>query len=163
MTIAYPFRGNIYLNITNRCPTDCVFCIRFRDNFHLGEYNLRLEEEPSAKATLTALGRAMEAHPDFEEVVFCGMGEPLMRLYVVLAVSSELKRNRTPVRLDTVGLANLVHGRDVTPDLSRVVDDISISLNAGNAKDWNEFNRLTNQIRKTRIPKRFVIQSSPDD
>jgi TatD DNase family protein len=127
--IGYTLRGNRYLNVTNRCTLRCRFCPKFHGNWTVGGYDLRLAEEPDVAALLEAAGDPSQ----YDEVVFCGFGEPTLRLYTVLEVGAELRRQGAHVRLNTDGLANLVHGRDVTPDLEDSLDAISISLNAQNA------------------------------
>jgi len=93
---------------------------------------MRLHDEPGVEALLAAAGDPA-AH---DEIVFCGFGEPTLRLYTVLDVGAELRRRGARVRLNTDGLANLVHGRDVTPDLEDAVDAVSISLNAQDAATY---------------------------
>lgn len=109
--IAYRGRGDaIYLNITNRCSCACEFCIR---EFSDGVYGavLVLDGEPETDEVTTAIEHAfMDAPAD--EVVFCGFGEPTMRLDVVLAVTEWLRLRRLRSRLDTNG-----HGSLLNPDL----------------------------------------------
>ncbi|MBN1866032.1 radical SAM protein [Candidatus Sumerlaeota bacterium] len=136
MTVVYPLGKNIYLNVTNRCQTGCVFCIRYLDDYHLADLNLRLGREPTVSDILDEFENVARAHPTYEEIVFCGMGEPLMRLHEVIAICDALRVHERPIRVDTNGLVNLWLGRDVTPELAQVVDSLSISLNAGNARDY---------------------------
>lgn len=126
--IGYTLRGNRYLNVTSRCTLRCAFCPKFNGEWTVRDYRLRLhaEQEPDAKALLVAAGEPGQ----YREVVFCGLGEPSLRLYTVLEVGAELRRLGVRVRLNTDGLANLVHGRDVTPDLEDSIDAVSISMNA---------------------------------
>ncbi|MCK4423715.1 MAG: YchF/TatD family DNA exonuclease, partial [Candidatus Omnitrophica bacterium] len=51
--IAYPIRDSLYLNITNRCTNDCIFCIRGSTDFVKG-HNLRLENEPDVDRIIEA-------------------------------------------------------------------------------------------------------------
>lgn len=127
--IAYPIRNSLYLNITNRCTAACTFCVRYHTDFVKG-HNLRLRKEPSAEEIIAEIGDLTR----FAEIVFCGYGEPLLRLDVVKAVAAEVKRKGGKVRIDTNGHANLIHGRDVLPELAGLVDAMSISLNAQNAE-----------------------------
>lgn len=128
-TIAYVLGENLYLNITNRCTNRCRFCLREQGK-GIGGYNLWLPYEPSVQEIIAALEEVGELNR-FREVVFCGFGEPLLRLGAVKAVASYLKeRWRVPVRIDTNGQANLVYGRDVVPELVGLVDAVSVSLNA---------------------------------
>jgi TatD DNase family protein len=132
-TIGYTLRGGRYLNVTNRCTLRCRFCPKFSDDWTVGDYDLRLRAEPDCAALVVAAGEA----PACEEVVFCGFGEPTLRLYTVLEAGAELRRRGARVRLNTDGLANLVHGRDITPDLEGSVDALSISLNAQDAETYD--------------------------
>jgi TatD family-associated radical SAM protein len=136
MTIAYNIGKKLYLNITNRCPNDCVFCIR-QNGDGIGDTQLWLKVEPDVEQILQAVGDPT----GYEEIVFCGYGEPIMRLDVVVAVAKALRPFGIPIRLDTNGLANLIHGRDVWPDLAGLLDTVSISLNAHNAAEYNKLCR----------------------
>jgi TatD family-associated radical SAM protein len=97
-------------------------------------YDLALNREPSTEEVLVALGDPTHYH----EVVFCGLGEPTQRLDVLLEVARAVKQQGVGVRLNTDGLANLIHGRDVTPELAKYVDRISVSLNAHNAEVYEQ-------------------------
>jgi len=133
--IAYVIRNSLYLNITNRCTNQCGFCAKFESYTVKGHY-LRLAEEPDARAVMEAVG---PEPGKYDEVVFCGFGEPLIRLDLVKEVGLRLKRMGCRIRIDTDGLANLVHGRNVLPELM-FVDCISVSLNA---PDPETYRRLT--------------------
>jgi TatD family-associated radical SAM protein len=135
--IGYTLHGNRYLNVTNRCTLRCTFCPKFNGTWAVQDYDLRLHGEPDAKNLLEAVGDPSE----FGEVVFCGLGEPTLRLYTVLEVAAALRRRGARVRLNTDGLANLVHGRDVAPDLEGYIDAVSISLNAQDASTYNRYCR----------------------
>jgi TatD DNase family protein len=126
--ITYPIRNSLYLNITNRCTAACTFCVRYHTDFVKG-HNLRLNEEPTTEDLIREIGDPKR----YAEVVFCGYGEPLLRLDVVKAVSSEVKRRGGKVRIDTNGHANLIYKRNILPELSGLVDAVSVSLNAQNA------------------------------
>ena len=133
-TIAYRSRGRLYLNITSRCTLSCRFCPKNRHQWTVGGANLYLVREPSVSEVLAAVGDAAR----FDEVVFCGLGEPTLRLYDMLEMAGGLKeQGARRVRLDTDGLANLVYHRDVTPDLEGFIDALSISLNAQDEATYN--------------------------
>lgn len=127
--ITYPIRNSLYLNITNRCTAACTFCVRYHTDFVKG-HNLRLKNEPSAEELLTEIADPKR----YAEVVFCGYGEPLLRLDVVKAVAAEVKKRGGKVRIDSNGHANLIYQRNVLPELAGLVDAMSISLNAQNAE-----------------------------
>lgn len=132
--IVYLLQGRCYLNITSRCTLRCGFCFKARHQWVVGGDNLHLRIEPTVGEILTAVG-----DPRFyQEIVFCGLGEPTLRLYDMLETASELHhRGAARIRVNTDGLANLVYGRDVTPDFEGVVDALSISLNAQNESVYN--------------------------
>jgi TatD DNase family protein len=135
-TIAYKIRDSLYLNITNRCSNRCTFCPKF-DDFVVKGHELKLSHEPSAAEVLAAVDDAA----GFSEVVFCGYGEPLIRLDLVKEVAAELKRRDLQVRINTDGQANLVHHRNILPELAGLVDVVSVSLNAA---DPETYQRLCN-------------------
>lgn len=129
--IAYRIRNSLYLNITNRCSNRCSFCAKFNDFTVKGHY-LRLEHEPNFREVMAAI----REHQDYAEVVFCGYGEPLLRLDLVKEVAKELKKRGVMVRINTDGQANLVYGRNILPELAGVIDCISVSLNAADAETY---------------------------
>lgn len=131
-TYAYVIGDKIYLNITNRCPNRCVFCIR--ENEQGVGYDLWLDAEPTAEQVLAAAGDVSA----FREVVFCGYGEPLLRWEVIKEVARELKvRYDANIRINTNGLAEAVLQRKILPELEGLVDTISISLNAADAEQYD--------------------------
>ena len=133
--IAYSLHGNCYLNVTNRCSLRCTFCPKFNGTWDVKDYNLRLTREPSVASILLAAGDPSR----YREVVFCGLGEPTSRLYEVLEVAQTLRRKGAKrLRLNTDGLANLVQGHDITPNLEGCIDALSVSLNAHNEKLYEQ-------------------------
>jgi len=130
-TIAYKIRDSLYLNITNRCSNRCTFCPKFED-FAVKGHELKLSHEPNFAEVMAAV----DASSDFNEVVFCGYGEPLIRLDLVKEVAAELKRRGLRVRINTDGQANLVHGRNILPELAGLVDSLSVSLNSADAEEY---------------------------
>jgi TatD DNase family protein len=129
--IAYRIRDSLYLNVTNRCTNACTFCAKRRD-YHVKGHLLRLPAEPSVASVLAEVGDPAR----YDEIVFCGFGEPLLRLTEVKEIAAELKARGARVRINTDGLANLVHGRNVLPELSGLVDALSVSLNAPDAETY---------------------------
>ncbi len=125
--IAYPIRDSLYLNLTNRCTLRCTFCHKWTD-FEVKGHNLKLHGEPSVEDIEAAIESSDLAR--YREVVFCGYGEPLLRLDTVKAVARWLKQRGMRVRINTDGLSSLVHGRDVPGELAGLVDTLSVSLNA---------------------------------
>lgn len=130
--IAYRIRNSLYLNITNRCSNRCSFCAKF-DDFTVKGHNLLLDGEPAFDEVMAAVGTP----EGIDEVVFCGYGEPLLRLDLVRQVAAELKHRGYRIRINTDGQANLAHGRNILPELAGLVDCISVSLNAPDSATYN--------------------------
>ena len=135
-SIVYPIGDSLYLNITNRCTNECPFCIRNLSRKFNQKYHLWLEKEPSAEEILKAIGDPSK----YKQIVFCGYGEPLLRLDVVKELAKKL-RSKVKIRIDTNGTANLFWGRNVLPDLKGLIDSISISLNAESAGTYEKICR----------------------
>lgn len=131
--IGYTIRNNRYLNVTNRCSLRCRFCPKFNGEWSVREYNMRLRYEPTVEELIEAAGNPA----DYDEIVFCGMGETTMRLDVLLEVARALREKGARLRLNTSGVANIVHGRDVAPELARYIQSMSVSLNAQNEEVYN--------------------------
>ena len=139
----YRFGNNVYLNITNRCPNLCAFCIKTKWKMDFHGNNLDLAgNEPSAQDLLRTLELELRQAP-FQEVVFCGYGEPTMRLDVLLFVAQTLKgwqaQAKFPpfkIRLNTNGLGNRINHKPIVPLLRRVIDVINVSVNAENEEKW---------------------------
>ena len=130
--IAYRIRNSLYLNITNRCNLACRFCPKHTD-YEVKGYSLKLEREPSVEEIFLAMGQPEK----YDEVVFCGYGEPTLRIEVVKEIARRMQeRGVKRVRLNTDGLANLVYGRDVLPELAGIIDAISVSMNAPDAATY---------------------------
>ena len=136
-TIIYEAHGNLYLNITNRCTAECVFCLkRYSDGVY--GYNLRLSKEPKLSEILKELSEYDLSN--YREVVFTGFGEPLIRLDDVLEITKWLATRGIPVRLDTIGHAKLLYpDRNVARELAESgMKVVSISLNAQDAETYNQ-------------------------
>ncbi len=126
--IAYPLHGNLYLNITSRCTLRCTFCPKYNRTWEVQDYDLSLTREPTYEEIIAAIGDPAQ----YKEIVFCGLGEPTQRIDLLLAVARWLKARGARVRVNTDGLANLIHQRDVTAEMVGLIDSISISLNGHN-------------------------------
>ena len=138
-SIIYWLGNSLYLNVTNRCPNSCYFCFRkFKSGIQ--EFNLKLEKEPTAEEVIEELQKVIN-RKNWNEIVFCGFGEPLERLNLVLEVTRWVKKHSLKtVRVDTNGQGYLLNkGRDVTRELKEAgVDKVSVSLNAHNKETYNE-------------------------
>lgn len=126
--ILYKVHDNLYVNLTNRCPCACTFCLR-QTMDRVGESDsLWLKEEPDFRTVKAAFERLDLS--EYNEVVFCGFGEPTERLELLLQVARYVKgAYQKPVRLNTNGLGDLINGRSIAPELAGLVDTVSISLN----------------------------------
>lgn len=136
MTITYELDGNLYVNLTNQCQNNCDFCVRNLKSGIDESLNLWLEREPTPEEVKDAVLAADFSR--YKELIFCGYGEPMTRLDALLYAAKAVKETASvPIRINTNGLANLIHERNVVPDLVGVIDKISISLNAKNAKEYD--------------------------
>ena len=140
MVILYEVHNNLYVNLTNKCPCACTFCLRQNRDEMNSSGSLWLEKEPTAD----------EVKAEFEkfdmdkygEVVFCGFGEPTERLDVLLDVAAFVKEKYGKViRVNTNGLGDLVNGKDTAPLYEGKVDIVSISLNTPNPERYLELTR----------------------
>ena len=135
MTVTYEGRNAIYVNITNRCPCACVFCLRHNKDHVFNADSLWLEREPTVKEICDSIDAWELAK--YDELVFCGYGEPTERLDDLLAVAAYVKeRGNVKIRINTNGLADLIHGEKTARKLKGLIDTVSISLNATNKEDY---------------------------
>ena len=148
---------NIYVNMTNRCPCNCVFCLRQTKELMEGS-NLWLGgKEPTVEEVLAEFEQVDLTV--ISEVVFCGYGEPTERFEDLCSVIDGLKE-RCPdlkVRINTAGLGNLIWGKDITPQLEGRVDTISISLNAPDAEEYLALTRSKFGIGSYDALKEFAV------
>jgi radical SAM enzyme (TIGR04100 family) len=136
MVITYPLKSGLYVNLTNRCPCACVFCLRQNSPGVFGTDSLWLDHEPSVDEVVASIeSRNLD---DFTELVFCGYGEPTERLDDLLAVAKHVKGVRPDmlVRINTNGLSDLIHGRPTAAKLKGLVDTVSISLNTPDPEEY---------------------------
>ena len=138
MTITYEYHTSLYVNITNRCSNACGFCVRTKHDNVNGKDDLWLDREP----TLAEIKTDFEKRDlsKYDAVVFCGYGEPTERFDDVIAISKWLKERQPgiSIRINTNGQADLINDRDVTPEMEGIIDVVSISLNAPNAREYQE-------------------------
>jgi radical SAM enzyme (TIGR04100 family) len=140
MEILYKVHNNLYVNLTNRCPYSCTFCLRQSMN-KVGESDsLWLEHEPTADEVIREFDKwNMD---ELNEVVFCGFGEPTESFEVLKEVAKFVKSKlNKPIRVNTNGAGSLINGRDIAPEFKGLVDTVSISLNDPDAKKYNELVR----------------------
>ena len=154
MTIFYKFGGKMYINITNGCMCDCVFCIRKNGDSIEDNESLWLEHEPSYEEICGAFDKFISENSEIAEAVFCGYGEPTVRVNMLLKTAEYIKtHSRLKIRLNTNGLVRLVHKDFDVMKFKGLIDAVSISLNAPNAKRYNEVTR----------PKKEVISGNAEE
>ena len=135
MTLTYKVKNGVYVNMTNRCPCACTFCLRHNAPGVYGSDPLWLDREPTVEEVIESL-KGWDLC-SLEEIVFCGYGEPTERLYDILKVAKYIKSvSDIKIRINTNGLSDLIHGRSTSPDLKGLIDTVSVSLNATNAEDY---------------------------
>lgn len=142
MTIAYKVGNNLYLNLTNQCPCACTFCIRNHADGAYGSDPLWLEHEPSMEEITDTLG-VLDLR-SYNEIVFCGYGEPTCRLETVIKTAEWIKNRlngAVPLRINTNGLGDLINGRSIAGELCAAMDIISVSLNAGTRDEYMKVTR----------------------
>ena len=125
-TISYTIGDRLYLNITDRCTLQCAFCPKHNGSNRVHDYDLTLTHRPSLEEIIASI----DDPANYREVVFCGYGEPTLRLKVLLATARYVKAGGGRVRVNTDGLANLFHKRNVLPEMAPWVDALSVSMNA---------------------------------
>ncbi len=147
-SIVYRYGKGLYANITNRCPTACVFCIKSKWGMDYRGSDLNLSGSEPSPADVIAAARAQWQAAPFEEFVFCGYGEPTMRLEALLACARLIRNGRAEpipsgirIRLNTNGLANAVWGRNVVPEMKGLIDSVHVSLNTYDPAQWKALMR----------------------
>ena len=139
----YPIGTALYVNVTNRCNADCVFCGRIDFPFIAG-YNLGMDknDEPDVQQYINAIGTPLK----YSEIVFCGYGEPTIRWDVIKTVAGFVKENGGKTRINTNGHGNVINHRDITPEMKGLIDTVSISLNSTDAKSYAELMRVDEKM-----------------
>ena len=135
MTITYPVKNGIYVNMTNRCPCACTFCLRHNGEGVYGSDSLWLDREPS----LAEVCESMDSWnlDDYSEVVFCGYGEPTERLDDLLKAAAHIKtKSNIKIRINTNGLSDLINKERTAPKLKGLIDTVSVSLNTASKEDY---------------------------
>lgn len=135
MKIFYDLNGSLYANITNKCPCACTFCIRKNDNTVGENDSLWLEHEPTVEEIKAAFDEVDKTK--YEEVTFCGYGEPMERAEELIEISKYIKATSSlRIRINTNGLVSLIHPTFDLYKMKGVIDSVSISLNASNPDDY---------------------------
>ena len=140
MTISYELWEKLYLNITNKCPCACTFCLRQNDDGAYGSDPLWLEHQPSLDEVIENL--KTRDLSSYKEIIVCGYGEPTSELDILLGTAKYIRSVcDTPIRLNTNGLADLIHERNIEQDLKGLIDTVSISLNASDSEAYMAITR----------------------
>lgn len=122
----YQIRNSLYINLTDRCTLACQFCPKHNGSTEVKGHELYLSQRPDSQKIISLIGNPT----DYDEVVFCGYGEPTVRLKTLLEIARWIKANGGKTRINTDGLGSLFHKRDIVPELAECIDALSISLNA---------------------------------
>lgn len=133
-TLVYTIEDRLYVNLTDRCTLACHFCPKHNGSKELHDYNLTLSERPEQDHIIEQIGDPSR----YEEIVFCGFGEPTLRLKALVSVATAVKAKGGRTRLNTDGLANLFHKKNVVPLLASCIDAMSISLNAQDEQTYTQ-------------------------
>jgi TatD family-associated radical SAM protein len=137
--LVYSLEGKIYINLTNKCTNDCIFCLR-KDKDDVCGQELWLDSEDFAAQDV------IEQLKNFElssEVVFCGYGEPLLKFEILKEVAKYIKENYPDIkiRINTNGHANYVYKKNIVPELVGLIDEISVSLNGSTSEEYDELSQ----------------------
>ena len=143
--LVYELDGKIYINLTNKCTNDCIFCLR-KDKDDVKGQTLWLDDENSGvNDVVEQYEKILLQKPDNDnsEVIFCGYGEPLLKLEVLKEVAKYIKEKypQTKIRINTNGHANYVYKRDIVPELKGLIDTISVSLNGDSSSEYDELSQ----------------------
>ena len=140
MTLTYEVDSGLYINVTNKCPCSCTFCIRNNGDGAYGSDPLWLEHQPSAEEIIESI--KTRDLSKYSEVVFCGYGEPTCELETMLKVADYIKSvSGIKTRLNTNGLGNIINGRRIESEFKGRLDVISVSLNAPTKEEYDAVTR----------------------
>lgn len=144
----YQIGESLYINVTNRCNADCVFCDRKGEAVVKGhKLKMTKQEEPPAEVYIKEIGDPTK----YKEIVFCGYGEPTIRWDVVKEISKYVKEHNGKTRLNTDGHGNIINKRDITPELQGLIDVVSISLNSVDPDQYAALMRVDKSFHKAMI------------
>ncbi|MCM1010728.1 MAG: TatD family nuclease-associated radical SAM protein [Fusobacterium sp.] len=148
-TLVYLLDDKIYINLTNNCTNRCIFCLRQDKDDVCGQEMWLDTEVFSANDVIEQLEATIKKQLDagknhsLNEIIFCGYGEPLLKLELLKEVAAYIRKNypNTKIRVNSNGHANLIYKRNVAEELKPLIDDISISLNASTEEEYNELSQ----------------------
>ncbi len=140
--LVYTLDGKIYINLTNRCTNECIFCLR-KDKDDVCGQALWLDDENSKASDVIEQFEKIYKETQSKEVIFCGYGEPMLKFEVLKEVAKYIKNTypEIKIRINTNGHANFVYKRNLVPELKGLIDEFSVSLNAPDEKEYNELSQ----------------------
>ena len=140
--LVYTLDGKIYVNLTNRCTNECIFCLR-NDKDDVCGQALWLDDENSKASDVIEQFEKIYKETPSKEVIFCGYGEPMLKFEVLKEVAAYIKNTypEIKIRVNTNGHANFVYKRNLVPELKGLVDEFSVSLNGVSAEEYNELSQ----------------------
>jgi TatD DNase family protein len=143
LSYTYKIGNSLYINVTNRCDADCIFCDR-KGAAVIGGYNLKMSksQEPEAEVYISEIGDPKQ----YNEIVFCGYGEPTIRWDTVKKVAAYVKTNGGKTRINTDGHGNIINKRNIAPEFEGLIDTVSISLNSTDPKEYARLMRVDEKM-----------------
>ena len=159
MAITYKYNGSLYVNLTNRCVMACTYCIKYKWKGKFRGSDLRLKKEPSAQDVISAIKNPKK----YGEIIFCGYGEPMLRFAALKTIALWVKAHGGKTRINTTGNFKQADSKKMLKNLQGIVDSMSISLNAPDAKTYSKINRpkygaraFKNVINFIRLSKHYI-------
>lgn len=159
-TLVYLLDGKIYINLTNKCTNDCIFCLRKDKDDVVGQTLWLDDENSTAKDVIEQFDKIVDKLISLEvekqtiqpinrstfqpnEIIFCGYGEPMLKLDVLKEVAKYIKDKYpdTKIRINTNGHANFVYKRNIVPECKGLIDEFSVSLNGATKEEYNELSQ----------------------
>ena len=137
--LVYELDKKIYINLTNRCTNECIFCLR-QDKDDVCGQELWLDSEDFTSEDVIEQLKQFNLS---SEVIFCGYGEPMLKFEVLRQVAKYIKETypEIKIRVNTNGHANFIYKKNVVPELVGLVDEFSVSLNASNSEEYDELSQ----------------------
>lgn len=171
-TLVYLLDGKIYINLTNKCTNDCIFCLR-KDKDDVVGQTLWLDDENSTSKDVIEqfedilppfVREVSRSDGGFNEIIFCGYGEPMLKFDVLKEVAKYIKDNYpdTKIRVNTNGHANFVYKRNVVPECKGLVDEFSVSLNGATKEEYDELSQPKFDEAYEEV-KKFIKACSDED
>ena len=159
-TLAYILDGKVYINLTNGCTNNCVFCLRNDKSDVCGQEMWLENEDFNSQDVIEQLNK----FPISDEVIFCGYGEPMLKLDILKEVAKYIKENypKTKIRVNTNGHANYIYKRNVLPELKGLIDEFSVSLNGKDAQQYDELSKPNFEGAFEEV-KNFIKESANED